>query len=247
MRSTLPMTVALSLALVAVCALPSSAWAARKFKLSPRADTHEHAAQALRKGDFAQAAQLFTSELQMLAPDERGTAIERDAREQLAFAQLSAGNDNAAVESYRALVLAFPGYRLDPDKYLPETISFFDDATKPKVAASTPAVAEPPRVIQATAAAPEPKRWHWYYLAPLGIGQFAARSPVRGTIFAALEVGFAATNVVGAVMYQRDVHGSLALNPAQGKRDQLLMDIGFFGLIGSLVAAVIDGALERSP
>lgn len=87
------------------------------------------------------------------------------------------------------------------------------------------------------------RSWRWYYLTPLGVGQFLAGSPVRGALFLALELGFVAANVAGFVLLseQRLETGTVRdLGAANSAR--LVMNVGFFGIIATAVAALIDGA-----
>ncbi len=211
---------------------------------APRPQTlHERALDAMHKGQFARAADLFRDELSAESSEQRGAPPEAALREQLAFCELSAGNVGQATADYRALVRAFPGHTLDADKYLPETIAFYQQsiAAPTAVPASAPAVsastsAEAPRAIS-------PATWHWYYLAPLGIGQFTARSPVRGAIFLTTQLGFLALDLAAGAMFAHDTTaGGNALNPARARNEQVWLDVGFFGLLAAVVAGVVDGA-----
>jgi hypothetical protein len=90
---------------------------------------------------------------------------------------------------------------------------------------------------------PEPvPGFRWYYLFPLGIGQFAAGSPVRGTMFMVLQAGFLAMNIASYyVMYQSEaIAGGGFRDVARAKTGLLLTDIAFAGLIASVIAGIVD-------
>lgn len=125
----------------------------------------------------------------------------------------------------------------------------------PTASDTTPIVASPapppsgPREIHpvseaATTPTDTPKQWRWYYLAPFGIGQFMAGSPVRGALFAALQVGLVALNVVGYTMLLQtlDPDGRSA-RLDEARRAQLLTNIGFIGWLSALALGTLDGAL----
>jgi hypothetical protein len=116
-----------------------------------------------------------------------------------------------------------------------------DTGATAEVISADPAGQAPRTITIAPAAAKA--QWHWYYLAPLGIGQFLAGSPVRGTLFLVLQLGFVAANVAGTVLFNslRVPEGGFA-NPQRAQAMQVLMNVGFFGLIGSALAGTIDGA-----
>jgi tetratricopeptide (TPR) repeat protein len=88
------------------------------------------------------------------------------------------------------------------------------------------------------------RQWKWYYLTPLGIGQYLAGSPVRATILLVLQAGFAAMNIAGYVLYHREfIYGDDTVRDGRAAlRGQTVMNVGFFGIIGSVLAGTIDGA-----
>lgn len=120
-----------------------------------------------------------------------------------------------------------------------------DTKTEPAIVVSP----EAPRNLASPATTevvvtPPPKRWHWYYLTPLGIGQYLAGSPVRGTIFLLLQLGATALNVAGYMLWSREfIYGDGTARDARAAQlGQTIMNVGFFGIIGSVVAGTIDGA-----
>jgi hypothetical protein len=136
------------------------------------------------------------------------------------------------------------------------------DAEPDKTAAAPPSKPEPAReqtitvaptteaprdlkpAATAEAAPPAVKRWHWYYLTPLGVGQFLAGSPVRGALFLLLQAGFTALNVVGYVLYSRELvyADGTARDAKAAFTGQTMMNVGFFGLLASVVGGTVDGA-----
>lgn len=102
-------------------------------------------------------------------------------------------------------------------------------AASPRAVVTSPSLAHPP--------------WHWYYLAPLGIGQFLAKSPVRGTLFLTLELGAVAANVACAVLFANNqLPNGRFVNVGQSRGLQAGMDVAFFTLLTTVVVAIIDGA-----
>ena len=72
---------------------------------------------------------------------------------------------------------------------------------------------------------------------------------MRGTLFLLGEIAFVTLNVVGYVLLsaqRADTMGGVRdLQRAETAR--ALMNVGFFGLIGTCALGVVDGALERGP
>ena len=236
-------------ALVGLCIVLAASSAAAEQRTNPaRERAHEQAAKHFKKGEFKRAAEAFDKELALLFDAERGTPIELAAREKLVLALYAAGDAERAYKEYQALVAVFAEHRFDEDSVLPDTARDLEAHVTRKAIVVAPVslpASEPasqPRVL-VEAPKPEAKRWHWYYLAPLGIGQYLAGSPVRGTIFLVLQAGLIATNIVTAVML-----GSLlnkdgtSPDPARATMLQIAMNVGFFGAIGSGVAGLVDGA-----
>lgn len=102
---------------------------------------------------------------------------------------------------------------------------------------------ESPREITTAPPVAAKKTWHWYYLAPLGIGQYLAGSPVRGTIILVLEAAFVAMNIAGYVLLakERGPHGGV-YSVQRAETARIVMNIGFFGVIGTALFGIIDGA-----
>ena len=217
---------------------------------SARERLHTQAMAAYKRADFTRATDLFRQELDTLNDGERGSAVEQRVREKLVLSLYSGGRKDEALDAYAALETRFPDFRFDEGKVAPSTIAYFDSHAT-QVTASPPRRTDITPVVSTTpAAAPalEPL-WHWYYLAPLGIGQFAAHSPVRGSLLLVSELGFLAMDVVGAVLYQQQIAPEgYARNLSQAHTGQLIMDIGFFGALTAFAVGLIDGAaFEHAP
>ena len=205
-------------------------------KTSTRDKRHAQAVQYYETAEFAKAANLFRQELSELLPEERGGTIERDVRESLVLSLYNGGQRDQARASYNELIATFPDFRFDPDKVLPEAIEFFEGDRQPKEI--KPASPPPPQ-----AETTQKKPWRWYYLAPLGVGQYLAGSPVRGAIFSVTQVGFLAMNIAGIVLLaQQRFPDRSVRDVAKAETAQAIMDVGFFGLIAAVIAGTVDGA-----
>jgi len=233
----------LMMALLLTSASAQAAKTAKKLSLFAQGQ------QAMDDIEFAQAAKLFKQALSELKPSEMGRSPELDTREALVLALFQSGQQDEAAKEYRALKDRFPAFQFVADRVAPETVAAIEQrarsvqpATSPSLAktASAP-FAQPPRLVQQTQT--PPGRWHWYYLAPLGIGQFAAHSPVRGTIFAVLQVGLIVSNIALATAFGSLVAKDGATSdPARGFALQVAMNVTFFAAIGAVIAGAIDGA-----
>jgi hypothetical protein len=206
-------------------------------------------------GKYKEAAQILRDTLDGLDAQDKGSPLERDVRSRLVLALFSAGDKTKARSEYRTLREHFPSFRFDPDQVFPEVIAFFEQAEPPTVVAaptSAPVITvapDAPRQIEIVATAPvtspATRTWHWYYLAPLGIGQFLAGSPVRGAILLALELGFIAMNVAGFVLLEQQRGGSAdrtVTSLAQANTARAIMNTGFFGMLGTFAFGIVDGA-----
>ncbi|MCC6805965.1 MAG: hypothetical protein IT381_00965 [Deltaproteobacteria bacterium] len=214
------------------------------------ADLHKRAVDSFDRADFRRAAELLQQDLQQ----QIGGRLEQKTRELLVLALYNAGRKDEAVNAYKTLLERFPDYRFNDDEVLPDTIAFFETRV-PRVAPKPPDAiqAAPDPVASAPVelkAAPPQKRFHWYYLVPLGVGQFLAGSPVRGTIFLVLQAGFLAMNLAGyyALYNAQALPDGTFDNAASARTGMLLTNIAFGGLMGSIVAGIIDAAaFERGP
>jgi hypothetical protein len=116
---------------------------------------------------------------------------------------------------------------------------------EPPAAPERPASTEAPReitVVPPPPPAPPTRSWHWYYLTPLGIGQFLAGSPVRGAVLLVLELGFIAMNAVGYALLQSQRRGTNVASVPKAEQARALMDVGFFGMLGASAFGIVDGA-----
>lgn len=227
---------------------------------APPGDLHKRAIDTFNRADFARAADLLRLDLQQ----QIGKPEEEKTRELLVLALFNAGKEDDAVAAYRVLLERFPKWRFDEDSVLPDTIAFFEKHAPRKAVPPTPApVASAPVVIAKPASAasapvvlkqpatppPEAKRFRWYYLFPLGIGQYAAGSPVRGTIFLLLQAGFLVMNLVGyyAIYQPQQLPDDSSKDADRARMGMLLTNIGFGGLLGAIAAGIVDAAaFERN-
>ena len=232
------------------------------FATNSRAQLHQKALKAYNALEFKKASELFGKEVAELKPSELGHSVELDAREKYVLSLYQSGRKDKAREEYTALKQRFPSFEFNDNEVLPETIEFFAATVNPVAAppgplpprADEPPPSQPQIIVAAPAEeqrlhvdAPETlvvkKPWRPQYLAPLGIGQFLAGSPVRGVIFAVLQAGFAAADIALFVHYNNVTDGQgRADDVAQGYRVQYAMNTMFFAMIGSVVAGLIDGA-----
>ncbi len=201
---------------------------------------HERAMKSFNQARFAEAAEQFRAELAEIAQEEP-SAMGLVVREKLTLSLYQSGKVEEARAEFKRLRERYPDYRWNPHEVTEETIRDIEGPAAP-----APAVATPPREIVATAPVVPEKRWHWYFLVPLGIGQFLAGSPVRGSLFLILELGFLAMNITGALLLQNEMNpDGTVRRQAQGQTAVVVMNVGFFGLISALLGGVIDGIFER--
>ncbi len=253
------MTLALSLvaALTLSAAKPATA----------RAKLHKKAVKSFENAEFERAAMLFRDELRTLPEEERGGPNERDARKYLVLSLYNSEQHEAARIEYRMLVDHFANFHFDPNEVLPETVAFFEGPAPRQAAEETPPAAtaeldsppssEPaiapsplvaapsgaPVIVQPAPTAPAPRRWHWYYLAPLGIGQYLAGSPGRGTFFLLTELGLLATNItMGFLLGAQRMPDGTVRDLGAATAYQAMLNVSAWGLIAAGIAGVIDGA-----
>ncbi len=252
--------------MLVILLLATPALAAKKRELT-RGQVHDKAMGAYQALDFKQAAELFSREVAMLKPDERGTDIELQARQRLVLSLYQTSRKNDALAEYKIMLQRFASFRFNDDEVLPETIDFFEksaSSTKSDVTAtkdpqpaqpnqpkeivvspdSPRVIAEPPRGAPIAAAKP----WHWYYLTPFGIGQYLAGSPVRGTLFLLLQAGLVAADIGLYVRLNQIATLSgdkLYTNQTRAAADmQIALNVVFFSMISSFIAGFIDGFFE---
>lgn len=202
---------------------------------APPRTSYERAMRAYQALEFAQAVDLFKQDLRV------GDPHELEVRQRIVLSLYQLGRRDEAVLDYHALLSRFPTFRFDDNEVLPETIAFFDNR-KPKLIKAAP---EQPRRIETVIATSQPtpnKPWHWYTLAPLGIGQFVAGSPIRKNIFTILQAGLIAADVALFVVHNRQVNGLRQANDVGNAYVvQNTMNVVFFAMLGSLAAGLVDG------
>lgn len=206
---------------------------------------HKQAQQAFDNAQYAKAADLSAKELAALEQFERGTTVEQDARERQVLSLFFAERKPEAKAAHAELVRAFPRFHFDPDRHGPDVVAFFEpEASAPKKEIRAAPSPQPPIVLKPAPHSQGAERhWQWYYLAPLGIGQYLAGSPIRGTVLLALELGFVAANIAGyaLIQAQRQPDGGVR-SVSAASNAQILMNVGFFGVIASAIAGIVDGA-----
>ncbi len=237
--------------LLLILCLTSSAAAARAVKLSDGID-------AYRAGRFSKAIEIFEAFIATLPEPDKGSAREREAREKLVLSLYASKKSDAAVSEFKALRKRFPDFGFDADRVSPDTIAFFERQAAqpaPKIerpqdqpASQTVIIAQPPPSTPASGLQPRViekapnKQWHWYYLAPLGIGQFLAGSPVRGALLLVLEVGFITMNAVCFALLMPQIRSDGTVQSLERSVPlQVLTNIGFFGWISTLIYGAADG------
>lgn len=206
---------------------------------------HDKALRLYAKGEMQKAAAAFRKALP-LAKDDR--AAEVTTFSHLILADLGANARDVAVEDYRALLALAPDFRWNPDEIVPDDLSYLDAAVRKKVsapisAAPSSAPVDAPRQVRVSPPAAE-KAWRWYYLAPLGVGQFLAGSPVRGSVFLTLTVAAIAANVAGYALYSGELlPDGTAAHASKARMGQAVMNVGFFTLIAAVAAGIVDAAV----
>lgn len=224
----------------------------------PSDQKHRKAMEIFYRADFVRAVELLKEDLIV----QQGGPREKETRELLVLALFNVDRKDEAFAAYEALLVRFPRFVFDPNAVLPETIEFFTARVAAKREAERKAAekraAEKPASAPVVIVAPPAKtneqqpivlkepehRFHWYYLTPLGIGQFLAKSPVRGSLFLILEAGFLALNLASYyVMYQPEMDGAGGFrNVDRARTGLVLTNVAFAGLIATAIAAVIDAA-----
>ena len=214
--------------------------------MSPAKFLEDKAGTAYRRAEFVKAATLYRQLVEKTRTDP-AQREELNARKRLVLSLFNSDAKKDAVAEYVMLKQRFPTFHFNPDEVIDETIAYFEAmAPEPARTETIQVVSDAPRVVASAPMADEPvkKRWHWYYLAPFGIGQYLAGSPVRGTIFLVLQTGFLVANIVSAVLFnQLRATGGGFNDPARASALQIIMNVGFFGAIGTGVAGVLDGAI----
>lgn len=202
-----------------------------------RESVHQKAMNAYESAQFSKAAELFEQEISLLAQSDIGRAVELEAREKWILSLYNAGKKDQAVAEYKTLRARYPSFRFNEDEVLPETVQYFDQH-------AGPSLVDQPRIVKGPGLSPtQPAQpWQWYYVAPLGVGQFLAGSPVRGVVFAVLEVGLVAANIALAVDYNSKVGANGGTRDVAGATTlQTAMNVTFFSAIGAFVAGTVDG------
>lgn len=217
---------------------------------TPRSDSHERGLAAFRRGQFELAAKEFQTEVELIeASVDRGTQQEMVAREYLMFALYEANDKNEAAAEYRALCSKFPNYRLNEDVALPETIADLNarvprdsDGRPLIVSAKEEGVSPSQTVVGSETARPLRPTWKPTYLLPLGVGQFMAGSPIRGTALAVTQTGLLATYIASYVAFSSQVDSRrTALNPAHASTWQSVANTALIAGLAVLVVGVVDG------
>lgn len=205
--------------------------------------TLEQATRSFAEAKYDEAATQYSNVLNQM---ERG-AIERtaepDVRERLGLSHYLAHHVDAARTEFRALCSRFPKYAPDKDALTPDAVAFIHEVAE--CAPKEPKLEEViPWWSTGEHSPKQPAAFRWYYLAPLGIGQYAAGSPVRGTVFLTTQLGFLALNIAGAVLLANQrVPGGFVQDVSSAQNAQVMINVGFFGLLSSLIVGTLDGAL----
>lgn len=144
------------------------------------------------------------------------TDVEHEALVYLGEIQYLAGDTRAAEGSFRLVLEANPAYRLSPYEHPMNVIGAFNIVRE--------------SVEEARAAARDERvPMPWWGYAPFGAPQFVQGRPVRGAVYATLQVGFAAGSIATWVVIDDAVAGidtrpsPANLEEAQAQRQQAVL------------------------
>lgn len=169
---------------------------------APPADakaTFEEAVNSFRYQDFDNAVPQLRSLLYpTLRVDRRR---EWQAREYLGAALWWTGVKNEANDEFTALLVRDGAHKLDPAVYPPKMVSDFDALRGNLVRLGIIKADVIP--VDPSENAQEPPPFGLMFV-PLGVGQFANRSPGKGAVFLATEVALAAVSATFYVINQQD-------------------------------------------
>jgi hypothetical protein len=213
-------------------------------------------------GEHAQAAGKLRSVLE---------PIKLKAREDLIVARQYLGacyhllDDRPNAKKEFALLLALdPNHKLDPEVFSPALVQFFEEVraeaglkhqqVSPVPPPPPPVIAPPPPVVtpppppppQVTTPAPADHSPAWSVV-PFGVGQFANHHPVRGALFATLEVGLFATAIGTYLSFEglKKTDGTFAMEDtgtAEGLQTAYL--ITFWGGIAIMAVGVLEALIS---
>lgn len=208
----------------------------------------ELATRAFAEAKYDEAAVQYGNVLNQMERGAIERTAEQDVRERLGLSHYLAHHVDASRAEFRALCSRFPKYAPDKDALTPDAVAFIYEVSECSPKASLSKEPKPQEVIPWRSTGEdspkEPAAFRWYYLAPLGIGQYAAGSPVRGTIFLTTQLGFLALNIAGAVLLANQrVPGGFVQDVSSAQNAQVMINVGFFGLLSSLIVGTLDGAL----
>jgi hypothetical protein len=141
---------------------------------------------------------------------------------------------DAAKKEFSLLLALDPEHRLDPEVFSPAVVQFFENvradaglAMKRKEAAPPPPVVPPPPPPKMQTEVVSGRYPAALGLIPLGVGQFFNYHPVRGSIFAILEVGLLATCGATFGLYGSKRSAALRDGHAMETSDGLIFNPGF--------------------
>jgi hypothetical protein len=152
------------------------------------------------------------------------------ARQYLGACEHLLDNLDAAKKEFTRLLALDPDHRLDPEVFSPAVVQFFEKVRSEL----TPAPPPPPKVDPTPPPPPlvQTEVVTGRYpaalgLIPLGIGQFLNYHPVRGSIFAVLEVGLLATCGATFGLYGSKRSAAIRDGHAMETSDGLIFNPGF--------------------
>jgi hypothetical protein len=171
---------------------------------------------------------------------------------------------DGAKKEFSLLLALDPDHRLDPEVFSPAVVQFFEKVRadaglsmkKEEVVPPPPPPPPPPPVIETEV---QTGRYPAALgLIPFGVGQFFNHHPVRGSIFAVLEVGLLASCGVMFGLYSSNRSAAIRDGIAMETSDGLMFDPGFeedarelrrfqtaaYVTLWTGVAAVVAGVIE---
>lgn len=219
-----------------------------------------------REAQFMEALEQFDK---VAARPNLKSGVQVELHQYRAFCFFVLGGHAQAEQEWQKLLTMKPGFELDPDEVSPEFVKFFGaigaTVEPPEPEPAAPVETSPPdpdpwesepteeivaRPVDETATideqtaldAPKTERGCglWLCAVPFGVGQFANDRPIKGAIFAALEVGFLAANL--GLYWNRvatyDREGAVVAD------QNLLAQRVFFGLfLGTVAVGIVDAYL----
>ena len=139
---------------------------------------------------------------------------------------------NGARKEFSLLLALDPDHRLDPEVFSPAVVQFYENVRAEAAPEPPPPPAPPPPIVEPPPPTVETEVVTGRYpaalgLIPFGVGQFLNYHPVRGSIFAVLEVGLLATCGATFGLYSSRRSAAIRDGHATESTDGLMFNPGF--------------------